>query len=79
MDYAQKYDIFFPFFIKVVVNRRFLSDNGYPFSLLSRALEYINTTEVLSGIAIQKDNPMILFLTDCLSHSDVRNTVYSSE
>ena len=32
MNYAQKYDIFFPFFIKVVVNKKsgvFFSDNWY--------------------------------------------------
>ena len=32
MNYAQKYDLFFPFFIKVVVNKSkgvFFSDNWY--------------------------------------------------
>ena len=64
---AQKNDLFFPFFIKVVVNkskaysfliiaRMHLQKNisfsynaaiPFFFSLLRRALEYINTTEVL--------------------------------
>ena len=65
MNYAQKYDLFFPFFIKVVVNKCkayyfliigmkhlqkiFLSVKmlRFHFSLLNRALEYINTTEFL--------------------------------
>ena len=66
MNYAQKYELFFPFFIKVDVNKSkaysfliigmmhlkksiiFIYNAAIPFfSLLSRALQYINTTEVL--------------------------------
>ena len=68
MKYAQKYDLFFPFFIKVVVKSKAYSFliigmmhlqkisllvrmlRFHFFSLLSRTLEYMNTTEVLSDI-----------------------------
>ena len=74
LNYAQKYDIFFPFFTSSTKVRRIFYDwydaftkkNYFQleccdsiFSLLSRALEYINSAEVLARDCLKYVMPFV--------------------